>query len=228
MVLTDQLSGACTAIDELEIDRQNHGLQLCHDGQHELVCSYACVTRCRCVVPANIGKVSCAAAIKAAAPGDRLIVAEGIYSETLLIDKALEIVGLAHPSCVCIQAINATAVTVSRAACRLENITLRVCGENCSDRDYCLANSSNSHVQLERCILEGGDGGLVNSGMAVLVATEIKCSQGSGVIGCEQSSLWMLQSSVHSHALSGISIQVCSGCGQREIAHAQVRARVHQ
>ena len=154
---------------------------------------------------------SLAAAVKAAAAGDRIAVAEGVYSETVFVDKALEIVGRGSPARVCLQAINASALTLARAPCRLENLTIRVRdvagaagGRGCA----CVDAGAGSRLLLEHCVLEGGRCGLQTSGTAVLVASEVRGSAETGVLGLAGSQVWMLRCSVHSHALSGIHLQV--------------------
>ena len=169
---------------------------------------------------------SLAAAIKAAAKGDRIEVAEGVYSETLLVDKALEIVGRGAPARVCLLAINASVLTVARSPCRLANLTLRVSAVG--DRACaCVDAGAGSRVQLEKCVLEGGRCGFQTSGMAVLVATEVRNSAGTGVLCLAGSRLWMLRCSVHSHALSGLHLQgegVVGYLGQSHIADCKANA----
>ena len=125
---------------------------------------------------------SLAAAVKAAAAGDRIAVA-----------------------------INASALTLARAPCRLENLTIRVRdvagaagGRGCA----CVDAGAGSRLLLEHCVLEGGRCGLQTSGTAVLVASEVCGSAETGVLGLAGSQVWMLRCSVHSHALSGIHLQV--------------------
>ena len=160
-------------------------------------------------VPEDQPTLACA--IKAAQEGDRVLVAAGLYCETLLVDKALEIVGLGtRPADVCMKAIGATALTVcSRATCRLENIKLVVCNSysDRSNQNHCVENSKGCSLQIERCVLEGGHSGIVNRGLAVLVQSEVRGCEGAGVQSVERSQLWMLQCNLHSHN-KGLVLQV--------------------
>jgi hypothetical protein len=160
-----------------------------------------------------------AAAIKAASPGDRIVVDAGVYTETLFIDKPLEIVGRGRPSDVCVRAIDACALTVAGCAiCRLENICLQVCGKRhkgLGSAGECSVGETldEASLQLERCVIEGGSCGLrVGGSCAVLVDCVVRGAQ-TGLMSRDGSELWILRSSVHLNEASGIVLAVRASHG---------------
>lgn len=67
-------------------------------------------------------------AIEAAKPGDRILVRPGLYQESLLVDKPLEIIGDGPLEDIEIRARNANALTFRASIGRVANLTLRTAG----------------------------------------------------------------------------------------------------
>jgi parallel beta-helix repeat protein len=68
-------------------------------------------------------------AIKAAKPGDRIVVRPGLYQESLLVDKPLEIIGDGPAEDIEIRARNANVLTFQASIGRVANLTLCTTGE---------------------------------------------------------------------------------------------------
>ena len=68
-------------------------------------------------------------AIKAAKPGDRILVRPGLYQESLLVDKPLEIIGDGPVEDIVIRARNANVLTFQAGIGRVANLTLCTTGE---------------------------------------------------------------------------------------------------
>jgi len=64
-------------------------------------------------------------AIRAAAPGARIEIDPGFYEEALVVDKAIEIVGLGHASEVVVEAAGATCLLLQAEHAVIRNLTLR-------------------------------------------------------------------------------------------------------
>lgn len=73
----------------------------------------------------SAGPGSLAAALRAAAPGSRIEVEAGLYTEPLVIDKAVEIVGLGSVADVVIEATRGTCLLMQAEHAVLRNLTLR-------------------------------------------------------------------------------------------------------
>mmetsp|Transcript_12174 Transcript_12174/g.19096 ORF Transcript_12174/g.19096 Transcript_12174/m.19096 type:complete len:330 (+) Transcript_12174:496-1485(+) len=154
------------------------------------------------------------AAISAANWGDRILVSPGVYSETLAIFKALEIVGTGDDrQQTVIRSTGKTAVTVESTTTqnpvtlKLKNLSIRVQLAR-GKFDHAIDNEGGV-VEMEGCILEGGYWGLLNTaaGLSVLLDCDIRRCSGYGIFNADQSSLWMFRNRVYGHELSGINIQ---------------------
>ncbi|MEV5724590.1 right-handed parallel beta-helix repeat-containing protein [Streptomyces pharetrae] len=144
------------------------------------------------------------AAIKAAAPGDWILVRPGLYEESLIVDKPLEIIGDGHREDIEIRAHDASALVFKAGIGRVSNLTLRrVAGtgrshavtifqgrldlEKCdisSDSLACVAIRDGADPRLRENKIHGGrqSGVFVfNHGLGTLEDNEIFDNQFSGV-----------------------------------------------
>jgi hypothetical protein len=69
--------------------------------------------------------MSLAAVLRSAAPGSRIEVEAGLYSEPLVIDRPVEIVGLGHASEVVVEADRGTCLLIQAEHAVIRNLTLR-------------------------------------------------------------------------------------------------------
>ncbi|HEX4959429.1 MAG TPA: right-handed parallel beta-helix repeat-containing protein [Thermoanaerobaculia bacterium] len=69
------------------------------------------------------------AAIKAASPGDRIVVRPGLYSEGLILEKPLEILGDGPREEIVVQAAGKSVLVFQTSMGRVKNLTLRQVGE---------------------------------------------------------------------------------------------------
>jgi F-box protein 11 len=88
------------------------------------------------------------AAIKAAQPGDRILVRPGLYQEGLVVDKPLEIVGDGPAADIVIQARGVHALAFQASIGRVANLTLRQAG---GDGDLYGVDIAQGRLDLEGC-----------------------------------------------------------------------------
>ena len=86
-------------------------------------------------------------AIKEAASGDRILVRPGLYQETLVIDKPLEIIGHGDLEDIVVQAVGANAVLFKTTMGRVANLTLR----QLSGGEWFCVNAAQGRLFLEDC-----------------------------------------------------------------------------
>jgi parallel beta-helix repeat protein len=88
------------------------------------------------------------AAIKAAKPGDRILVRPGLYEEGLVVDKPLEILGDGLVSDIEIRASGASALVFKASIGRVANLTLRQAG---GEGNWYSVNITQGRLDLEGC-----------------------------------------------------------------------------
>ena len=88
------------------------------------------------------------AAIKAAKPGDRILVRPGLYEEGLVVDKPLEILGDGPVSDIEIRARGADALLFQASIGRVANLTLRQAG---GEGDWYGVDIRQGRLDLEGC-----------------------------------------------------------------------------
>src|SRR3990170_5332877 len=86
-------------------------------------------------------------AIKAANPGDRILIRPGLYLEGLVIDKPLEIIGEGDPGEVVVQAVGKDALLFKTTMGRVVNLTLRQVGGG----DWHCVDITKGRLELEGC-----------------------------------------------------------------------------
>ena len=89
-----------------------------------------------------------ASAIKAAKPGDRILVRPGLYDEGLVVDKPLEILGDGQVSDIEIRARDANVLRFQASIGRVANLTLRQAGDG---GDWYGVDISQGRLDLEGC-----------------------------------------------------------------------------
>jgi parallel beta-helix repeat protein len=86
------------------------------------------------------------AALKAARPGDRILVRPGLYREGLVIDKPIEIIGDGELGEVVIEGVEGSAILFQANIGRVTNLALRQIG----DGNYCI-DITQGRLDLEGC-----------------------------------------------------------------------------
>lgn len=97
-------------------------------------------------------------AITAARPGDRILVRPGIYTESLIIDKPLEILGEGSAADIQINARGAPAVVFRASIGRIANLTLRQAG---GKGTWYGVDIAQGRLELESCDITSHSGGCV-------------------------------------------------------------------
>ena len=143
-------------------------------------------------------------AITAARPGDRILVRPGLYAESLVIDKPLEILGDGPPADIRVHARDAHVVVFRASIGRISNLTLRQAGgegiwygvdigqgrlelEGCditSHSGVCVAIHGGADPRLRRnTIHDGKDAGVVvrDQGLGILEDNDITAHARAGV-----------------------------------------------
>jgi parallel beta-helix repeat protein len=143
-------------------------------------------------------------AIKTARPGDRILVRPGLYSESLVIDKPLEILGDGPAADIQVHARNAHVVVFRANISRIANLTLRQLGgegtwygvdigqgrlelEGCditSSGGACVAIHGGADPRLRRNIIhDGKDAGVLvwDQGLGILEDNDITANVHVGV-----------------------------------------------
>jgi parallel beta-helix repeat protein len=87
------------------------------------------------------------AALQAARPGDRIMVRPGLYRESLVIDKPIEIIGEGELGDVIIEGVEGNAIRFQTSIGRVANLTLRQTG----DGQYFCIDIAQGRLDLEGC-----------------------------------------------------------------------------
>lgn len=145
-------------------------------------------------------------AIKAVAPGTRILVRPGLYQEALVVDKPLEIVGDGEPSEVVIQAAGPNVIRFQTTMGRIVNLSLRQLGGD----KYCV-DIAQGRLELEDCdITSQGVSciGIHGGGDPRLRRNRIHDSKrGSGVVLYENAKGTLEDNEIFGNALSAVEIK---------------------
>lgn len=122
-------------------------------------------------------------ALRAAAPGSRLLIREGFYNESILLDKSIEIVGDGAVENIIVESVNSSCVSMQTDRATIRGLTLNGVGkqngkaffavdipqgelvlENCditSDSLSCIAiHGANANPLIKNCLVhDGADSG---------------------------------------------------------------------
>ncbi len=175
-------------------------------------------------------------AIQAAKPGDRILVRPGLYEESLVVNKPLEIIGDGPVEDIVIQARHAHVLKFQTIIGRVANLTLRQVGEvqlgvalmqgrldleGCdisSQSGACVYIDSGADPRLRgNRVHDGGRHGvnLAGSGLGTLEDNEISGNIYSGVAIGAGSNLVLRRNQIHDNKENGV-IVVTSGLGTFE------------
>jgi parallel beta-helix repeat protein len=178
----------------------------------------------------NGGYATISEAIRAANPGDKILVRPGLYQEGLVVDKPLEIVGDGKRNTVKVHAFKKNALVFNASLGRVANLTLRQIGsngnwhgvdivqgkltlENCdisSQTGACVAIRGEANPHLRRNKIHDGkeDGVLVsNNGKCILEENDIFRNSYSGVVIELESNPTLLSNKIHDGKGRGILVR---------------------
>lgn len=147
--------------------------------------SPAPTSRARIIVDSkgNVGYTKIGQAIAAANPGDEILVRPGVYKESLVIRKSIDIVGDGAPDAVVIESRSYRGLMFFAPDCRLANLTVRMLRSLLGESGIAVA-ADEGPLTLERCtVTSHGDDGIVIAGDASVVLRHclIQRCKGAGV-----------------------------------------------
>jgi F-box protein 11 len=167
-------------------------------------------------------------AINAAKAGDKILVKAGVYHESLIIDKPLEIVGNGSLGEVIIRGVDRSAIAVRTAAVRISNLMIRQDNgigsyaidisegsptiENCdvaSDSLACIAiHSGADPIVRGNVIHDGAQGGIYiySGGRGIIERNDIHGNALSGVEIKEESNPSLTNNRIHDGRMAGVMI----------------------
>jgi parallel beta-helix repeat protein len=163
-----------------------------------------------------------APAIRAAWPGDRILIRPGLYEGGLVVDKALEIVGDGHASDIEIRAYGAEALVfeAGKAEGRVANLTLR---QVRGGREYHAVDVREGRLDLEGCDIRSGS----STGVAVLAGASLRL-RGSKIHGSHKSGVLVCDSALATLEDNEITGNQSCGVQVRTGASATLRGnRIH-
>jgi len=144
-------------------------------------------------------------AIAAAQPGERILIRRGVYTESLIVAKPLELVGDGDRDDVTIEASDATVIAWSAANGLIANLTLRQLGGN-----YFGVNITQGAPDLEDCDIssQGNSCVAVNGAGARprVRRNRIHDSKASGIWIFKQGSGLIEDNDIFANAYAGVSI----------------------
>lgn len=157
-------------------------------------------------VPGEYASVS--AAVEAAAPGDFIELAPGLYRDELIVDKEVTIRGRAgcrSEECV-LEADGATVVTIEATNVTLETLTVRCCSPR-GNLDHGVDVESGSLLMSDVNVC-GGHWGLwlYGSSTAVVQRCRIYDAGDHGVFAPDRVRLWLECCDVWGHGQSGVNV----------------------
>jgi parallel beta-helix repeat protein len=181
------------------------------------------------VDPLNRGNhATISAALKAANPGDRILIRPGFYQEGLIIDKPLEIIGDGAPGDVVVEATGMDVLLFKTTMGRVVNLTLRQMGggkwygvdiaqgrlemEDCdiiSKSLSCVAIHDGADPRLRRNRIHDSKSGgvsIYDNGQGILEDNDIFGNDCSGVVITEGGNPKLYRNRIHGSIESGVYI----------------------
>jgi len=150
--------------------------------------------------------VTVSAAIKAARPGDRILVRPGLYEEGLVVDKPLEILGDGPVPDIVIRARGADALQFKASIGRVANLTLRQAG---GDGIWYGADITQGLLDLEGCDITSQTGacvGIHDGADPRLRRNKIHDSKTGGVFVYDDGRGTLEDNDISANAYSGVEI----------------------
>jgi parallel beta-helix repeat protein len=146
-------------------------------------------------------------AIKTARPGDRILVRPGLYSESLVIDKPLEILGDGPAADIQVHARNAHVVVFRANISRIANLTLRQAG---GEDTWYGVDIGQGRLELEGCDITSSGGACVaihGGADPRLRRNTIHDGKSAGVLVWDQGLGILEDNDITANAKTGVEIQ---------------------
>ena len=170
-------------------------------------------------------------ALKAARPGTRILVRPGLYHESVIIDKPVEIIGDGNQSDIVIEAIEKSVILFQCSMGRIANLTLRQMGgegswfcvdiaqgrldlEDCditAQGFACVAIHNGADPRLRRNIIHNGKGigiSLYSNGLGTLEENEIYGNKYGGIDIREGSNPLFFRNRIHDCQEGGVLVHI--------------------
>jgi len=146
-------------------------------------------------------------AIKAVAPGERILVRSGLYREGIVLDKLLEIIGDGQLGDVVIEATGANVVLFKTTMGRVTNLTLRQIG---GTGKWFGVNIAQGRLDLEKCDISSQSSACIaiHAGADPRVReNKIHDGKASGVFVYENGQGTLENNDIFGNALAGVEIK---------------------
>ncbi|MBV9761524.1 MAG: right-handed parallel beta-helix repeat-containing protein [Acidobacteriaceae bacterium] len=154
--------------------------------------------------------VSIAEAVKAANPGSRILIRAGLYRESIVIDRPLEIIGDGRPGDVKIVGSETHAITFKANIGRISNLTIF----QESKDDYNAVYISQGRLDLQECDISSKSLaciGIYGNADPRIRNNRIHSAAQGGVLICEQASGTLEDNEIYENALSGVEVRDSAG-----------------
>lgn len=145
-------------------------------------------------------------AINGVAPGTRIIVREGLYEESLVLDKPLEIIGEGDPGDVVIRVAGANVISFEARMGRLANLTLRQTGGG----NWFCVKISQGRLEIEDCDISADKRacvGILGGADPRLRRNRIHGSKDNGVFLRENAQGTLEDNDIFGNGLGGVEIK---------------------
>lgn len=145
-------------------------------------------------------------AINGVAPGSRIIVREGLYEESLVLDKPLEIIGEGDPGDVVIRVAGANVISFQARMGRIVNLTLRQTGGG----NWFCVKISQGRLELEDCDISADKRacvGILGGADPRLRRNRIHGSKDNGVFLQENAQGTLEDNDIFGNSLGGVEIK---------------------
>ena len=146
-------------------------------------------------------------ALKAAKPGDRILVRPGLYVQSIVIDKPVEIIGDGDRSDIVIESPNGNAISFRSTMGRVTNLTLR--RGSSGSKNFCV-DISQGRFDLEDCDISGQSlacVGIYAGADPRLRRNVIHDGKASGVFIYENGRGTLEDNDIFGNALAGVAIR---------------------
>lgn len=102
-------------------------------------------------------------AIRNATPGTRIEIQPGLYRESVVIDRPVELIGVGLPEAIVVEAVNVPCLRLQAERASVRGLTLRGLGVSTPDREYSTVELTQGELLLEECTISSRAWGITIS-----------------------------------------------------------------